>query len=179
MQTQAKFAYGNVKGEDFYQLHLLFDSIAEHVEDAVDLIAERVTAVGGRAHGTARQVAATSSIKEYDLNVMHGMDHVRALLDHLLDVANAARQALRSAPLWEMMLLRTCSPRSFAPQIRIFIFCSRICRAESQLTVIESVDSDTPLPCGMTTLITNCSVPSTPWCAEQLSGLLVDTFQVS
>jgi len=44
MQTQAKFAHWNVKGEDFYQLHLLFDSIAEHVEDAVDLIAERVTA---------------------------------------------------------------------------------------------------------------------------------------
>jgi hypothetical protein len=43
MQTQAKFAHWNVKGEDFYQLHLLFDSIAEHVEDAVDLVAERVT----------------------------------------------------------------------------------------------------------------------------------------
>src|SRR6185437_14596354 len=44
---------------------------------------------------------------------------------------------LRSAPLWEMMLRQTCSPRSFAPQIRTFIFCSRICRAESQLTAIE------------------------------------------
>jgi starvation-inducible DNA-binding protein len=95
MQTQAKFAHWNVKGEDFYQLHLLFDSIAEHVEDAVDLVAERVTALGGRANGTARQVAANSSIKEYDLNVMHGMDHVRALLDRLSDVANAARQAIK------------------------------------------------------------------------------------
>ena len=84
-----------VAGHTFYQLHLLFDSIAEHVEEAVDLIAERVTALGGRANGTARQVAANSSIKEYDLNVMHGMDHVRALLDHLSDVANAARQAIK------------------------------------------------------------------------------------
>jgi len=31
MQTQAKFAHWNVKGEDFYQLHLLFDSISEHL----------------------------------------------------------------------------------------------------------------------------------------------------
>ena len=46
MQTQAKFAHWNIKGENFYQLHLLFDSIAEHVEDAADLIAERVTALG-------------------------------------------------------------------------------------------------------------------------------------
>jgi starvation-inducible DNA-binding protein len=94
LQTQAKFAHWNVKGENFYQLHLLFDSIAEHVEDAVDLIAERVTALGGRANGTARQVAANSSIKEYDLNVIHGMDHVRALLDHLAQVASAARRAI-------------------------------------------------------------------------------------
>lgn len=94
MQTQAKFAHWNVKGDDFYQLHLLFDSIAEHVEDAVDLIAERVTALGGRANGTARQAASNSSIKEYDLNVMHGMDHVRALLDSLASVANAAREAI-------------------------------------------------------------------------------------
>ena len=92
VQTQAKFAHW--KGDDFYQLHLLFDSIAEHVEDAVDLIAERVAALGGRANGTVRQVAANSSIKEYDLNVMHGMDHVRALLDGLASAANAAREAI-------------------------------------------------------------------------------------
>lgn len=95
MQTQAKFAHWNVKGENFYQLHLLFDSIAEHVEDAVDLIAERVTALGGRANGTARQVAASSSIKEYDLTVVHGMDHVRILLDQLSAVANTAREAIK------------------------------------------------------------------------------------
>jgi DNA-binding ferritin-like protein len=50
--------------------------------------------LGGRANGTALQVAANSSIKEYDLNVMHGMDHVRALLDSLASMANAAREAI-------------------------------------------------------------------------------------
>jgi len=95
VQMQAKFAHWNVKGEGFYPLHLLFDSIAEHVEDAVDLIAERVTALGGRAYGTARQVASRSSIPEYDLTAMHGMDHVRALLDSLSAVANAGRKAIQ------------------------------------------------------------------------------------
>jgi hypothetical protein len=76
MQTQMKFAHWNVKGENFYQLHLLFDTIAEHMEDAVDLIAERITALGGRANGTARQVASGSSLKEYDLDIVTGMDHV-------------------------------------------------------------------------------------------------------
>ena len=41
-----------------------------------------------------RDKLANSSIKEYDLNVMHGMDHVRALLDSLASVANAAREAI-------------------------------------------------------------------------------------
>ena len=95
LQTQAKFAHWNVKGDEFYPLHLLFDSIAEHVEETVDVIAERVTALGGRANGTVRQVAAYSSLKEYDLNVMHGMDHVRALLNQLSTVANAARAAIK------------------------------------------------------------------------------------
>jgi len=95
MQSQAKFAHWNVKGEDFYQLHLLFDSISEHLLKAVDLIAERITALGGRANGTARQVVAYSSIKEYDVNVLHGMDHVRALLDRLATVTNAGREAIK------------------------------------------------------------------------------------
>lgn len=97
LQTQTKFAHWNVKGNDFYQLHLLFDSIAEHLEDAVDLIAERVTALGGRADGTVRQVAANSSIQEYDLEVVRGMDHVRVLSDRLATVANAVREAIDKA----------------------------------------------------------------------------------
>ena len=100
MQTQAKFAHWNVKGEGFYQLHLLFDSIAEHLEEAVDLIAERITALGGRANGTARQAVANSSIKEYDLDVMNGMDHVRALLFRLAVLTNAAREAIKQCAVF-------------------------------------------------------------------------------
>jgi starvation-inducible DNA-binding protein len=94
LQSQAKFAHWNVKGHDFYQLHLLFDSIAEHLEEGVDLIAERVTALGGRANGTIRQAAAHSSLKEYDVNALKGMDHVRVLADRLAALSNAAREAI-------------------------------------------------------------------------------------
>jgi starvation-inducible DNA-binding protein len=94
LQTQAKFAHWNVKGKDFYQLHLLFDTIAEHAEEAVDLIAERVTALGGRADGTLRQAAASSSLPEYDLDVIHGMDHVRLLSDRVGQCANAIRESV-------------------------------------------------------------------------------------
>src|SRR3954471_6223037 len=94
LYTQTKFAHWNVKGKDFYQLHLLFDAIAEHVEDGVDTIAERITALGGRADGTIRQAVAASSLEEYEVNAREGMDHVRALSQRLATVANASREAV-------------------------------------------------------------------------------------
>jgi len=57
LKTQVKQAHWNVKGKDFYQLHELFDEIAAEVEEFIDLVAERITALGGYALGTARIAA--------------------------------------------------------------------------------------------------------------------------
>jgi starvation-inducible DNA-binding protein len=94
LQSQAKFAHWNVKGKDFYQLHLLFDEVAEHLEEAIDLIAERATALGGRAQGTVRQAAKGSSIPEYDHDIADGMQHVGALSERLAAFANNCRDAI-------------------------------------------------------------------------------------
>jgi starvation-inducible DNA-binding protein len=94
LYTQTKFAHWNVKGKDFYQVHLLFDSIAEHVEEAIDLIAERITALGGIANGTLRQAIEASSLDEYNLGARSSMEHVEALLEQVSTVANAAREAI-------------------------------------------------------------------------------------
>ena len=59
LKTQAKQAHWNVKGHHFIGLHELFDQVATAVEADVDLIAERVTALGGTAMGTTRVVAQT------------------------------------------------------------------------------------------------------------------------
>lgn len=58
--TQLKQAHWNVKGPNFYQLHLLFDALATSVYEYIDLIAERITALAGVANGTARQAAHES-----------------------------------------------------------------------------------------------------------------------
>jgi starvation-inducible DNA-binding protein len=91
LKTQAKQAHWNVKGPEFFQLHELFDSIAGHLDDQADLIAERVTALGGTALGTARVVASTSAIPEYDLDAVGGLDHVVALSERLAKAANQFR----------------------------------------------------------------------------------------
>jgi starvation-inducible DNA-binding protein len=63
LYTQAKQAHWNVKGPEFVQLHELFDSLAGDVLGYVDLIAERATALGGEALGTARMAAGASYLR--------------------------------------------------------------------------------------------------------------------
>jgi starvation-inducible DNA-binding protein len=93
MYSQAKFAHWNVKGYNFYQLHLVFDSVADHIFPQIDAIAERITQLGGVANGTVRQAANGSLIPEYNITLIAGMDHVNALADALGCYCQALREA--------------------------------------------------------------------------------------
>jgi starvation-inducible DNA-binding protein len=97
LSTQCKQAHWNVKGIHFYQLHLLFDKVAEHVEGYVDLVAERATALGGIAMGTARVAAKFSALPEYDLNAVTGEEHLKALSKNLAKYGNLIRKAIDEA----------------------------------------------------------------------------------
>jgi starvation-inducible DNA-binding protein len=97
LMSQTKFAHWNVKGPNFYHLHLLFDTLAEKVSEHVDDIAERVTALGGVATGTARQSAATSRVPEFPAGVFKDMAVVAALADRYAAVSNAMRDAIDDA----------------------------------------------------------------------------------
>jgi starvation-inducible DNA-binding protein len=72
LYSQTKQAHWNVKGINFYQLHLLFDEAAESNFEYVDMIAERVTALGGYAQGTARMAAASSRLAEFPTDLTDG-----------------------------------------------------------------------------------------------------------
>ncbi len=62
LYSQIKQAHWNVKGKDFIALHELFDDLAERMLAFVDEIAERATALGGTAMGTARMAATNSTL---------------------------------------------------------------------------------------------------------------------
>jgi starvation-inducible DNA-binding protein len=95
--NQTKHAHWNVKGPEFMQLHELFDGVAERVEEGCDLIAERVVTLGGVAEGTTRQSAACSTIGEYDLNAVGGLEHVRALAGQVAKLAASIRSAIQQS----------------------------------------------------------------------------------
>ncbi|HXZ56955.1 MAG TPA: DNA starvation/stationary phase protection protein Dps [Gaiellaceae bacterium] len=94
LYSQLKQAHWNVKGSDFIQLHLLYDQVAESVLEHVDEIAERATALGGLALGTARLAAEASSLDEYPLDAVDGMDTVAAIADRLAAYGAAVRTAI-------------------------------------------------------------------------------------
>ena len=94
LKLQTKHAHWNVKGPEFQHLHELFDQIAARLEAHSDTIAERVTALGGTANGTARQIAAASSLAEYDLHATAGAEHVRALVARLSRLGAGVRAAI-------------------------------------------------------------------------------------
>jgi len=49
LYTQVKQAHWNVRGKSFIALHELFDAIAGEVLEQTDMMAERITALGGQA----------------------------------------------------------------------------------------------------------------------------------
>src|ERR1700682_1558784 len=67
LHSQVKWAHWNVKASDSIHLHDFFDSVATHLEDHVDTIAERAVALGGVAKVTVREAAAHSALNKVDL----------------------------------------------------------------------------------------------------------------
>ncbi|HVN44252.1 MAG TPA: DNA starvation/stationary phase protection protein Dps [Steroidobacteraceae bacterium] len=95
--AQSKHAHWNVKGPNFIALHELFDKVAESIEDQIDTIAERITALGGRAYGTIAQVARRTTLKPYPEDIAEGQSHVDALSAALADYGARVRAAIDAA----------------------------------------------------------------------------------
>jgi starvation-inducible DNA-binding protein len=95
LQTQCKQAHWNVKGQSFIGLHKLFDDVNEDVEGYIDLLAERVVQLGGVAQGTARSVAARSTLPDYPSGISSGEEHVDAISSALATFGAGTRRAIQ------------------------------------------------------------------------------------
>lgn len=97
LYTQVKQAHWNVKGPHFIALHELFDKLAEESEDYIDDLAERVTALGGVALGTARAVATKSRLPEIALTGLPGTEALKALVERYALLGASTRKAIETA----------------------------------------------------------------------------------
>ncbi len=95
--SQTKQAHWNVKGPGFFALHELFDKLAEDLLEAIDTVAERVTALGGLAAGTVRMAAQHSRLDDLPLDHTAGQAVLQALAERYAAVANTTRAAIDAA----------------------------------------------------------------------------------
>ncbi|MDE3720472.1 DNA starvation/stationary phase protection protein [Nocardiopsis sp. N85] len=70
-----------MRGQTFYQLHLLMDKHAEEQLELIDALAERVQTLGGVAVGDPRHVAEITNIPRPP----NGVEEVPAMLSRLLE----------------------------------------------------------------------------------------------
>ncbi|HVN42912.1 MAG TPA: DNA starvation/stationary phase protection protein Dps [Steroidobacteraceae bacterium] len=97
LQLQAKQAHWNVRGPNFIALHELFDRVAGDLGGHVDDLAERITALGGVAEGTAQAIVARSKLAAYPLDITDGRAHLDALAAALATFAKSVRKAIETA----------------------------------------------------------------------------------
>ena len=86
----------NVTGPMFQTLHQMFETQYNELALAVDLIAERIRALGFTAPGTYKKFAELSSIREDD-DVLKAEAMIRRLVEGHEIVARTAREVFRSA----------------------------------------------------------------------------------
>lgn len=94
---QAKHAHWNAKGPHFIALHELFDKLAGQIQEEVDLMAERITALGGSAAGTLGAVVRATGLPAYPESVSDGLEHVEALATAFADFGRKVRSGIDEA----------------------------------------------------------------------------------
>ena len=94
LESAAKQAHWNVKGPNFIALHQLFDQVHGNIEEHVDSLAERITALGGTALGTVQAAARGSSLQPYPEDIAEGVAHLEALGDRLAAFGKKVREAI-------------------------------------------------------------------------------------
>lgn len=91
LAAQLKQAHWNVKGANFHQLHLLFDTIFVATEAHVDLLAERIVTLGGTADGRVQTTTRATSLAVYPIDAKLGEQHASAIGRSLADFAASVR----------------------------------------------------------------------------------------
>jgi len=92
LYAQLKHAHWNIKGPEFFSLHLLFDKIAEEVEEQADIIAERIAALGGTALGTIQEITANSTLRVYPTNIFTAAEHIEHLTHNVAIVGELSQK---------------------------------------------------------------------------------------
>lgn len=91
LYTHFKQAHWTLRSPIFIALHELFDKMASDALEASDLIAERISQLGGQAIGTVKEIAKLSSLPPFDINQTNAEKHLSSLILSLSHFATLMR----------------------------------------------------------------------------------------
>jgi starvation-inducible DNA-binding protein len=83
LYTKTRKFHWNVCGESFMELHKLFQAQYSEVEETIDLVAERISKLGGKTIGTTSEFAEQTRLKEHPNHYPGQKEMLKELLaDH-------------------------------------------------------------------------------------------------
>ncbi len=83
LYIKTRKAHWNITGENFMELHKLFESQYKQLEISIDEIAERIGKLGEKTIGTMNEFLKLSSIEEHPTNYSSSKNTMKELLtDH-------------------------------------------------------------------------------------------------
>lgn len=84
----------NVKGQNFFTLHIKFEELYTNAQLTIDEIAERILTLGKPPHSTFSDYISEASIKESQAIGMKDLDMVEVLLDDMAALIEIERGLL-------------------------------------------------------------------------------------
>jgi starvation-inducible DNA-binding protein len=86
----------NIKGSNFFTLHVKFEELYTEAQTTIDEIAERVLTLGKPPHSRFADYINESSIKEIDTIGMQDMAMIDAILDDMSKLIEMERELLEA-----------------------------------------------------------------------------------
>ncbi len=87
----------NVKGKDFYELHLLFETHYNDLFTAIDEVAERIRTLGGYTIGSFKEYTALSKIQEEKNHETNGVKILKNLSKDHATIVSVIKNSLAIA----------------------------------------------------------------------------------
>lgn len=81
LHSQVKQAHWNVKGPSFFGIHKMFDELTDKFNNPIDIVAERISALGGYPMGYVSAVASASILDNPADDLVQDLDWVAFILD--------------------------------------------------------------------------------------------------
>lgn len=86
-----------LKGDKFYTIHREMDTLYEEAEERIDLIAERLLAIGGNPVPNLKEVLALGTVKELDTTLKTAAEGLTLLSNDFKQLRNLTLQIIRTA----------------------------------------------------------------------------------